>query len=122
MENNEENQPPKPQTPIHKSSPFSSSPLKLIRNFASLSNRGSPSSPRSPLGRFFGKVRIFELWQNFAFMKVSCVTAGELEIASKSPKLSHIVWKSSKKFSFSGLLAASFCILVFRSLYKFTFF
>ena len=56
MENNDENRPPKPQTPkIHKSSPFSSSPLQLIRNFASLSNRGSPSSP---LGRLFGKVNI----------------------------------------------------------------
>ena len=66
MENDDENRPPKPQTPkIHKSSPFSSSPLQLIRNFASLSNRGSPSSP---LGRLFGKVNIQKfdiLLQNF---------------------------------------------------------
>ena len=47
----------------------SGSPLSLIRNFASLSNRGSPqrwsSSKGSPLLKLFGKVGI----QNIVFIK-----------------------------------------------------
>ena len=42
----------------------SGSPLAFLRNFASLSNRGSPSRPKSnkgsPFTTFFGKVRKFQ--------------------------------------------------------------
>ena len=69
MEKNDENHSPKPQTPNHRSSPFTSSPLQLIRNFASLSNRGSPNGPKSPFGRLFGKVRkIF--WRSEDFLSI----------------------------------------------------
>ena len=43
----------KPGTPNRRTS--GSSPFQILRNFASLSNRGSPSSP---LGRLFRKVGI----------------------------------------------------------------
>ena len=44
----------KPSTPNRRTSSSGSSPFQILRNFASLSNRGSPSSP---LGRLFRKVR-----------------------------------------------------------------
>ena len=39
----------------------SSSPLQIIRNFASLSNRGSPSPLKTPFGKLFRKVKKYFL-------------------------------------------------------------
>ena len=50
----------KPGTPNRRTS--GSSPFQILRNFASLSNRGSPSSP---IGRLFRKVRINLILQFF---------------------------------------------------------
>ena len=61
---NDENVSPGPgvkklNTPERRGS--SSSPLQILRNFASLSNRGSPSPLKTPFGKLFRKVMNFRL-------------------------------------------------------------
>ena len=63
----------KPGTPNRRTS--GSSPFQILRNFASLSNRGSPSSP---LGRLFRKVGIFLLRNNLILLLTQCENYGNL--------------------------------------------